>query len=623
MHITVPLKFAAIKTDDSFDKASSYGVYSYAYVTDEYVINTSRFSTLIHLQKSAADVFKKTVYNCFPEDVAPFTAALLTGGKTQLYKDTALYSDLATAGLAHIVAVSGMHLSFITGFCRMITGRRRRTAFICIPIIVAFMALVGFTPSVVRAGIMQIIILTAPMLRRESDSLTSLAFAFLILTLNPQAITSVSLQLSFAATAGIVLLTGPINKHLTKNLDFKFKPLEKLVRALIGIFSCSVGALAFTTPLCAFHFSYISLYGIISNLLCIWLLTAAFILSLLTTVIGLAFPEIAAFIAGIIAYLPRLVFAVSGFIADLPYARLYTANSYIALWVAFSYAIFIASYLAKGERKYRPIIPVCCCICSLCIITMFDTARIKDCISVTAVDVGQGQSITVLTENSTVVIDCGSKTEGSECAQLTAEELFSQGRQHIDLLILTHLHTDHANGAAELMNLVHTSAVAMPESALDSEYYDEIVSLAETEGIEIYYITEDTSVSFGDVSYTLYAPLGKTHANENGIIVLGDYGEFEFLVTGDVNTDTENILCLTRELPDIEMLVAGHHGSKYSCGEMLLAETLPESVIISVGYNSYGHPSMETLERITLYGAEISRTDTGGSINITVGKDNG
>lgn len=621
--INIPLKFYFPQDKNRTDNLFANGIYICAYVKGNLEVSSSQINKLILCQKSSNMTFKRSVIKCFPEDIASFTLALLTGDKSQLYDNVRLYSSLSTAGLAHIVAVSGMHLSFITGFCRMITGRRRRTAFICIPVIVAFMALVGFTPSVVRAGIMQIIVLLAPIFYREADSLTSLSFAFLILTVNPQTIASVSLQLSFAATAGIILFTPLIYKSLTGKLKIKSGIIAFFLRGLIGIFACSVGALIFTTPLCAVHFSYISLYGIVTNIICLWALTATFLLSLITALIGLAFPGIGAFLANMIAYLPRGVFAIAGFISDLPYSRLYTSNNYIVWWLVLVYILFIVTYIAKGDGKYRPVIPICCCIVSFCVITFFDSMRTHDQIAVTAVDVGQGQAITAVSDSSVVVIDCGSKTKGAYCAQLTAEELFSLGKQHIDLLILTHLHSDHANGASSLISLVDTRAIAMPDNAKQSEYYDEIVALAQDSGIEIYYITEDTSVSFGDVQYTLFAPLGKTDANENGIIVLGDYGEFEYLVTGDVNTGTENILCLTRELPDIELLVAGHHGSKYSCGDTLLKESSPDNVIISVGYNSYGHPSSETIVRIENAGAKLYRTDTQGSITITAGKNNG
>jgi len=621
--ISIPLKFYFPQSKNRTESLSASGIYVCAYVKGDYAISSPNVNKPVFLQKHTAMVFKRSVTNCFPEDTAPFTLALLTGDKSQLYDNVSLYSSLSTAGLSHIVAVSGMHLSFITGFCRMITGRRRRTAFICIPVIIAFMALVGFTPSVVRAGIMQIIVLLAPLLYRESDSLTSLSFAFLVLTANPQTIASVSLQLSFAATAGIVLFTPLIYKSLTEKLEIKSSAIESFLRGLIGILACSVGALIFTTPLCAVHFSYISLYGIIANIICLWALTAVFILSLITALIGLAFPGIGAFLGGIIAYLPRGVFAVAGFISELPYSRLYTSNNYVVWWLVFVYILFIATYIVKGDGKYRPVIPICCCIASFCVITFFDSIRTHDRIAVTAVDVGQGQSIAAVSDSSVVVIDCGSKTEGAYCAQLTAEELFSLGKQHIDLLILTHLHSDHANGVSSLISLVDTRAIAMPVDAKQSEYYDEIVALAQTNGIELYYIAEDTLISFDDVQYTLFAPLGKTDVNENGIIVLGDYGDFEYLVTGDVNTGTENILCLTRELPDIELLIAGHHGSKYSCGDMLLEKSSTDNVIISVGYNSYGHPSSETIARIENAGAALYRTDTQGSITITAGKNNG
>ena len=106
-------------------------------------------------------------------------------------------------------------------------------------------------------------------------------------------------------------------------------------------------------------------------------------------------------------------------------------------------------------------------------------------------------------------------------------------------------------------------------------------------------------------------------------MVLGDYGDFEFLITGDADMGTERMLTRLYTLPDIELLIVGHHGSKYSTSEELLEETMPDTAFISVGTNNYGHPTQEALDRLSEHGVEVHRTDMEGSISITVGGDNG
>ena len=101
------------------------------------------------------------------------------------------------------------------------------------------------------------------------------------------------------------------------------------------------------------------------------------------------------------------------------------------------------------------------------------------------------------------------------------------------------------------------------------------------------------------------------------LVSLFSCNDFDILVTGDISTPTERILVREKRLPDIEVLVAGHHGSKNSTGTVLLETVKPETVVISVGTNSYGHPADEVLNRIDAIGAEAYRTDKMGNITIT------
>ncbi|MCC8089852.1 MAG: DNA internalization-related competence protein ComEC/Rec2, partial [Oscillospiraceae bacterium] len=114
------------------------------------------------------------------------------------------------------------------------------------------------------------------------------------------------------------------------------------------------------------------------------------------------------------------------------------------------------------------------------------------------------------------------------------------------------------------------------------------------------------------------APLGAGETNEEGLSLLCTSGDFDVLITGDMDSTIERRLIKYGNLPDIELLIAGHHGSKYATSEELLAETLPEYAAISVGRNSYGHPADETLARLAEQGCAIYRTDRMGNITFTI-----
>ena len=616
--LTLRFVSALERRGESTDAYVTSGVYARAYLEDGGTNGTWRYRFLL-LPRMLAKKISDQVGACSPADAAPFIKALLTGDRADIHDDD--YYALKIAGLAHIVAVSGLHVSFLIGAVRLIARRRRRTAVIGIPLVLLFMAVAGFTPSVTRAGLMQIMLLTAPLLRREEDTPTSLSLSLLLILLaNPQAIGSAGLQLSFASMAGIGLLSGRIYTALTAPEAVKKR---RILRACALITADTVGVMAFTVPLLALHFGYVPLYALLSNLLCLWAATACFVLGYVTCLVGLLWHTAGAALGFVTALPARYLLLVARVVAGLPYAALYTEDNYIALWIAFVYAVFLLGFALKGTAKFRPVLPVCASVITLLAVTLYHLDAPEGSLTVTALDVGQGQCIVALQPNSVVMIDCGGINSDENAGDVAAAYLAGQGRRRIDLLVLTHLHADHVNGVERLFKCMEIERVALPEDADDAGYTDTVLSLAQEHGAELYYVSQDTDVKLGHMSLTLYAPLGSASANERGVIVLGKYDDFEYLVTGDADASTESLLTRFYDLPDIELLVVGHHGSRYSTGTALLEETKPDAAFISVGWNTYGHPTDEVLERLSDYGVTVYRTDEGGDLSLTTGAGNG
>ncbi len=620
--VDIDLKFrsARIRYNTEDDYYFSSGIFLRAYTNGECKIISHRTAAILDLPKLLSFKLKEHIMNLFPDDVAPLMKALLTGDKSNLYDNDKLYISMKKAGLSHIIAVSGMHVSFIISLIALICGRKRITTFIGIPLVWFFAAMMGFTPSVTRASLMITLLLIAPILGRENDSPTSLSLALLIfLIINPKAIANLSLQLSFAAMAGIILITpriyGAILLHISNN-----NLIARLIKGLAMVFSASVGSLIFTTPIAALNFGYVPLYSIIANILCLWAMSLAFTLAYPICIIGaLCFP-LGKFLALIISILPRCTQLIVSFIGRLPYSLIYTSNNLLALWIVFVYAVILISYKLKGNRAYRPTIPICCCIISLITVCFISKYSLQTEPSVSSVDVGQGQCIVANTDDSTVMIDCGGKGSAENAGDSAAEFLLSSGREEVDLLILTHLHDDHANGVVRLMSYLNVNMVAIPEDGKNSEIGDKIIKACYDNDTEVLYISDNTALFTDGLTLNVFAPIGSEDQNESGLIVLGDYGEFEFLVTGDVGSGTENQLVNMYSPGDIELLVVGHHGSKYSTSNLLLESTNPNYAFISVGTNSYGHPTNEVLDRLRNYNIEVFRTDINGNLTITVGR---
>ena len=155
---------------------------------------------------------------------------------------------------------------------------------------------------------------------------------------------------------------------------------------------------------------------------------------------------------------------------------------------------------------------------------------------------------------------------------------------------------------------------------IEDEYgvRERLLRLAEKNGIEVVYVRRTVECPLGGAVLSLYPPVGEGDLNEQGLTALCSAGDFDVLITGDMAGSTERTLVGQYDLPDIEVLMVGHHGSRYSSSQELLQAVRPETAIISVGDNSYGHPTQEAMDRLSQAGAEIYRTDRQGNILVTV-----
>ena len=302
------------------------------------------------------------------------------------------------------------------------------------------------------------------------------------------------------------------------------------------------------------------------------------------------------------------------YLARFPFAAVYTLNAAVWVWVIFASAIFILVRCMHGTcRSYlRAAAAVTLSLCALLLLGVRETGREE--LSVTVLDVEQGQCVAAVSQGSAVVIDCGG--DGFENPGDTAADyLRSRGVTRVSLLVLTHYHEDHTNGVSQLFARLPVDAVALPEPAqADLSAAQEILQLANDHGCGVLWIREDTDIAFGCANVHIWAPTGAEGENERGLALAVSCGEFDAVVTGDLPAAMEQMLIDRGTLPDAELLVAGHHGSKKSSCEAFLRALSPEAAVISVGTNTYGHPAEETLLRLQEAGIAMYRTDEDGTV---------
>ena len=488
------------------------------------------------------------------------------------------------------------------------------TAACAIPLLVFYAVFTGCSPSVLRACVMLSLLVAAPLFRRESDGPTALTTALLLILLaNPFAAASISLQLSFAAVAGILFLTPRLYKLLEKG-----KKHGKIFHLTASGFSATMGALIFTVPLSAWYFGTLVLVSPLSNLLCLWAASGVFLLGLAAVAAGFLWLPLGA----AIGFIPKLgiqyiLLAAHG-LAKLPYHAVYFSNPYLKYWLAFAYLLFAMAWLFRPTRGRTYGLAALLSAGTLVVTVLLGTARYGSGLDAVVLDVGQGQSVVLASGGTFALVDCGSGNNWYGPGEAAAHQLRTMGCWRLDYLILTHYDKDHVSGVTGLLARLPVDTLLVPESLDDAGLREAVLSAAERYETAVEFVTSAQELSLGYAALTVFPPLGETGDNERGVSVLASARENDILITGDMDSATEKKLLAAYDLPDLEALVVGHHGSKYSTSLDLLEALEPETACISVGSNSYGHPAEETLRRLAEQGCTVYRTDMQGSIHLSM-----
>lgn len=539
-----------------------------------------------------------------PSDCVAFAKALLLGDTSRL--SYSVDTDLKVSGIRHVVAVSGLHISIFFAIISTITFRKRfLTALVGMPLLILFAAVAGFTPSVTRACIMCGLMLVAQLLNKEYDGPSALSFAVLImLAVNPYCIGSVSFQLSVASVAGIFLFAPGIREKLTAGLKNKKGKQYGLLRKLAAGVSVTIGAQILTIPLCAYYFGVVSLVGVFTNLLVLWTVSLTFCLLVAVCVLALVCLPLAVIAGSVAGVLIRYVLTAAKIMAAFPWAAVYTVSPYVTIWLFFAYCLLLIYLVCRKMAGAF----TCCTILSLCL--ALTASWLEPCSSdvrFTVLDVGQGQCLIMQSGGRVYVVDCGGDSD-TRSADAAAEALLSQGYSHIDGLILTHTDRDHAGGAENLLSRIRTDLLILPRQA------EKIVVPKDT---QVVIAEQNLEITDGSGRISIFAPVFHGEENEMSLCVLFDTEKCDILITGDRNAFGERSLLRHADIPNVDVLIAGHHGSKYSSCQELLEATRPQIVCISVGAdNSYGHPAQEVLDRLSSFGCTVYRTDQQGTITI-------
>lgn len=254
-------------------------------------------------------------------------------------------------------------------------------------------------------------------------------------------------------------------------------------------------------------------------------------------------------------------------------------------------------------------------IAGLATLTTF--ASTSNTLQVSFIDVGQGDSILIrdLSSGFDVLIDGGKPSAGP----IVVAYLRDQGVDDIDVMVASHAHSDHIGGLIDVLELtdIPVQQVLYNGYPGDTSTWNEFATAVTNEGLTLTAAQYPYTYTWGTTTAYILNPIpGMLNPPQNdvSIVVLLDYADVDFLFTGDIDTSVESAIIAHGSPLAAEILKVAHHGSKYSSSATFLSEVDPSEAVISVGYNSYGHPDEGTLNRLRAAGARICRTDQSGTI---------
>ncbi len=586
------------------------GIFLLAYGENEPVIDKAADSHVRYFASYMRKGIRDRIVQIFPDDTAAFAKALLIGDDSDItYEDNIAFQK---SGIRHVIAVSGLHVSILFCIVYFLTGRKRMLVLMLgLPVLFLFAAVAGFSPSVVRACIMQALLIISLAIDRQYDPGTALSFACLvILMVNPLAITSVSFQLSVGCMIGILLISGPIQNYLKGKIKLSRGKgwKAKLVRWCIGSVSVSIGAMITTMPLCAMYFGMVTVIGILTNLLVLWLILFIFCGIIAACLLSCVFLPLGSIIAGILSWPIRYVFLVSKAIAAIGVGSVYTDSPYSVLWIVFTF-LLLALFLLTKKRSAIWLAVSVVVLYALSLAASWAEPRM-DSVRVTVLDVGQGQCVLLQSKNHVYMIDCGGD-DPQMTATTAINAMGAQGIFRLDGLILTHYDDDHCNGAVYLMEAIPVEQVYLPDTDPDNETRKQLENMA----ISINWVCDNRMIDLPTGNLQIFPSNFGSIGNKSSMCILFQGGNCDILITGDRNISGEHMLLVQADIPELELLVAGHHGASTSTGLELLQRCDPAVVVISAGKdNFYGHPHSETLKRLSDAGCIVRRTDLEGTI---------
>jgi len=626
----------------------SWGTYATMLHPDIEVLDTGRGFAPLARVYWLKNSLSQTIARVMPEPAASLAQGVVLGIRYNIPQP--IKDDFSRTGTAHLLAISGLHLSIMAGILlsiglRLFGKKRYIYIWLALGVIWLYALITGLNPPVVRGAIMASLFLSAELLGRQRTAVTSLAFAAAIMVgIQPAILRDAAFQLSFLGMAGLIFIAPPLMK-LGRKVDEVTIGEEGAGASLAAIvtdsFSVTLAATIAVWPVVAHYFGIVSLVGPLATFLALPALPALIVMGAVGGIIGLAFLPIAQGIGWLAWLFASYMLLIVRGLASLdisaaevgavgtPLIVTYYAVLAIVIWLVSSRKRLpqVANWLKDGASRSTGLVsrlPLRWVVPSLLILAVLASVAAAtmpdDKLRVSFLDVGQGEAILIQKGSQQVLVDGG---PSPQALSLELSEKMPFWDRTIELVVLTHPHADHITGLVEAVKRYRVERVLYPESDYGLPICREWLGLIGERDIECTIARAGQEIDLGDgvtieVLNPQIPPLIGTNSdiNNNSVVLNLSAGEVSFLLTGDIEREAEFELIARGSDLSGTVLKVGHSGSATSTTAEFLTAVSPGVAVISVGENSYGHPHGEVLKRLgkELGAGNIYRTDQQGTI---------
>ncbi len=586
----------------------SKGIQNTMSVNDYSVILLEENNSFIY---EAIQDFSDSTFSLFKLYLNERNAQIMTSiilGKSDLLmnEDIESYREL---GLAHVLAVSGLHIGIIAGFLLFVfsrMGMKRKYNFILsLGIIWIYIFLIGFPPSAIRAGIMFTILYFSKVSHEPYDGLNSIYASMIIcLLINPYWLFHIGFQLSYGAAISLLILSPRINIYPTR---------IKIIKTALTILGVNLGLI----PIQSYYFNSIPLLGILSNILIVPFLSLGLILGMVMILFQFVIPILNIGVGAILDIILTMQYKLVEFIYSSNIISIYIFSP--GLWEIGLYYSFIFILFRNIDIRRWPFAAIKSVFYYLLVLVLIWTIDLsfKDNIEIDFIDVGQGDSVLIKTQDKNFLIDTGGSILNSFDIgeNITLPFLQKQGIFRLDGVIITHFDEDHSQGINAIMEKIRINSI-YSSYIPKAEILQNIIS----KNIPIKLLKKgDYILLDNNTTLQILWPYNNTEElseNNKSLVLILKYKDYKILITGDIEKEVELILKDT--LNKVDILKVSHHGSSTSTSQELLDVIQPSQSIISVGRNNnYSHPNDDVLKRLQSIKSKVYRTDEMGMIRVT------